>query len=117
MSDYHEPVELIDEHARDCTRAISSMKEELEAVDWYNQRVSATKDESLKAILIHNRDEEIEHACMILEWLRRNMDAWDEELRTYLFKDGDITALEAGSESPEPAVSSDSSLGVGKMKK
>lgn len=116
MSSYHEPVEMISEQARNCTRAINSLKEELEAVDWYNQRVEASEDESLKAILAHNRDEEIEHACMLLEWLRRNMGGWDEELRTYLFTAGDITALEEGEEAAASKSSSDSSLGVGKIK-
>jgi hypothetical protein len=116
MSSYHEPVEMISEQARNCTRAINSLKEELEAVDWYNQRVEASEDESLKAILAHNRDEEIEHACMLLEWLRRNMGGWDEELRTYLFTAGDITALEEGEEVADSKSSSDSSLGVGKIK-
>ena len=58
------------------------MKEELEAIDWYNQRWDACRDEPLRAVLAHNRDEEIEHACMVLEWLRRNMPCWDETLRT-----------------------------------
>ena len=74
MSNYHEPVELLNEKTRNITRAINSLKEELEAVDWYNQRVEASSDEELKAIMAHNRDEEIEHACMTLEWLRRNME-------------------------------------------
>ncbi len=98
MSQYHEPVELLDEKARNISRALNSLKEEIEAVDWYNQRVAATKDEALKAIMAHNRDEEIEHAVMSIEWLRRNMDKWDEELRTYLFTDGDITELEGAEE-------------------
>jgi hypothetical protein len=63
-------------------------------VDWYQQRVDATSDKQLKKILEHNRDEEIEHACMALEWLRRNMDGWDENLKTYLFTEKDITKLE-----------------------
>ena len=94
MSQYHEPVELLDEKARNISRALNSLKEEIEAIDWYNQRVVATKDEALKAIMAHNRDEEIEHAVMSIEWLRRNMDKWDEELKTYLFTEGDITELE-----------------------
>lgn len=94
MSQYHEPVEKLDEKTLNITRAITSLKEEVEAVDWYNQRVDASKDPELKAIMAHNRDEEIEHACMLLEWLRRNMDKWDEELRTYLFTDGPIAHLE-----------------------
>ena len=95
-SQYHEPPEILDEKTKDITRALSTVMEEVEAVDWYNQRVNATSDPSLKAIMEHNRDEEIEHVCMALEWLRRNMPgAWDEELRTYLFTEGDITNLEA----------------------
>lgn len=94
MSQYHEPVEKLDEKTLNITRAITSLKEEVEAVDWYNQRVDASEDPELKAIMAHNRDEEIEHACMLLEWLRRNMDKWDEELRTYLFTDGPIAHLE-----------------------
>lgn len=94
MLQYHEPVEILDEKTKNITRAINSLREELEAVDWYNQRVQATEDLELKAIMAHNRDEEIEHACMAIEWLRRNMDKWDDELRTYLFAEGSITAAE-----------------------
>ncbi len=98
MSNYHEPVELLSEKAKNITRAINSLKEELEAVDWYNQRVEASDDEELQQIMAHNRDEEIEHACMTLEWLRRNMDKWDEELKTYLFTDQPIIEAEEGVE-------------------
>ena len=101
MSQYHEPVEELDAKARDIVRALTSLKEEVEAVDWYNQRVVASADEELKAIMAHNRDEEIEHVCMTLEWLRRNMDVWDEELSTYLFKEGKITELEEAAMSGE----------------
>lgn len=94
MSQYHEPVEKLDEKAQDIVRALNSLKEEVEAVDWYNQRVIASNDSELKAIMAHNRDEEIEHAVMTLEWLRRNMDKWDEEFKTYLFTEGNITELE-----------------------
>ncbi|MDY0257933.1 ferritin-like domain-containing protein [Gudongella oleilytica] len=96
MTQYHEPIERLDDKTMDITRAIMSLKEELEAVDWYNQRVAATNDPELKGILAHNRDEEIEHAVMTLEWLRRNMDKWDEELKTYLFTEGSIINLEEG---------------------
>lgn len=94
MPQYHEPMEILDEKTKDISRAINSLKEELEAIDWYNQRVNATKDVELKAVMAHNRDEEIEHACMALEWLRRNMDKWDEELRTYIFADQSIIDAE-----------------------
>lgn len=94
MSEYHEPENELSAHARDCHRALTSLKEEIEAVDWYHQRWEACKDESLRAILAHNRDEEIEHATMTLEWLRRNMPHWDEVLRTYLFTQAPITEIE-----------------------
>lgn len=68
--------------------------EELEAADWYQQRADDCEDDALKAILLHNMHEEIEHAAMVLEWLRRNSDDFDKELREYLFSDGDIAALE-----------------------
>ncbi len=94
MSNYHEPAGDLSDKTRDLTRALSSLKEEIEAVDWYQQRVDATRDQQLKKILEHNRDEEIEHACMAIEWLRRNMDAWDENLNTYLFTSKEITKIE-----------------------
>ena len=74
--------------------ALASLKEELEAVDWYRQRADDTEDESLKAILLHNAKEETEHAAMILEWLRRNDPAFAKELKEYLFTDGPITEVE-----------------------
>lgn len=83
---YHEPVAELSDKTRDMHRAIVSLMEELEAVDWYNQRMDACKDEELKAILKHNRDEEKEHAAMVLEWIRRRDDFLDEQLREYLFK-------------------------------
>jgi ferritin-like protein len=90
MSDYHEPAEALSPEVRDAHRALTSLKEEIEAVDWYHQRVALCQDASLRDVLAHNRDEEIEHACMVLEWLRRSMPGWDEQLRTYLFKEGPI---------------------------
>ncbi len=81
--------EVIDQH-----RAIVSLMEELEAVDWYTQRAEATKDAQLKKILEHNRDEEIEHAMMSLEWLRRNNSVFDKHMKTYLFTEGDILEIE-----------------------
>ncbi len=94
MAEYHEPVGELSPKDRDIFRALNSLKEEVEAVDWYHQRVATCSDEGLKKILAHNRDEEIEHAVMTLEWLRRNMDGWDEEMKTYLFTEGEITELE-----------------------
>ena len=84
------PPDLVDRH-----RAIVSMMEELEAVDWYDQRVAASTDPTLAAVLAHNRDEEKEHFCMTLEWLRRNDPKMDEHLRTYLFTEpADILEVE-----------------------
>jgi ferritin-like protein len=87
---YHEPIEKLSSATQDFHRAIVSLMEELEAVDWYNQRVDACIDPELKRILVHNRDEEIEHAAMALEWIRRNNSKFDEELRARLFKSGPI---------------------------
>lgn len=89
---YHE--ENLSEEVKDFHRIIQSTIEELEAVDWYNQRAAATKDESVRDIMIHNRDEEIEHAAMGLEWLRRNNPVFDEALRTFLFTEGSILEVE-----------------------
>lgn len=91
---YHEPIEELSNKTRDMHRAISSLMEELEAVDWYNQRVDACSDPELKAILKHNRDEEKEHAAMVLEWIRRQDNDFDKELKDYLFTDKAIIDLE-----------------------
>ena len=88
---YHEPIEKLSSATQDFHRAIVSLIEELEAVDWYNQRAEACADGELKAILAHNRDEEIEHASMTLEWIRRRSPAFDRQLRQALFKAGPIT--------------------------
>jgi ferritin-like protein len=90
----HEERSDLSDETRDMHRAIVSLMEELEAVDWYNQRVDAAKDEELKAILAHNRDEEKEHAAMVLEWIRRKDPSFDKELRDYLFTDKPIASLE-----------------------
>jgi ferritin-like protein len=95
----HEDAALLSAEVIERHRAITSLKEELEAVDWYDQRVSASNDESLRAVLAHNRDEEKEHAAMTLEWLRRNDPKWDEVLRTYLFTELPIVEVEAEAES------------------
>ncbi len=87
---YHEPIEELSDETREMHRAIVSLMEELEAVDWYNQRVDACKDAELKAILIHNRDEEKEHAAMVIEWIRRKDPTFDKELKDYLFTDEQI---------------------------
>ena len=87
---YHEPIGELSDETRDMHRAIVSLMEELEAVDWYNQRVDACKDPELKAILAHNRDEEKEHAAMVLEWIRRRDDTFSKELKDFLFTSGKI---------------------------
>lgn len=87
---YHEPSAELSAETRDMHRALSSLMEELEAVDWYNQRVDACKDAELKAILAHNRDEEKEHAAMVLEWIRRRDPSFDEHLKDFLFTDKPI---------------------------
>ena len=91
---YHEPINELSDETRDFHRAVISLMEELEAVDWYNQRVDACKDPELRAILAHNRDEEKEHAAMVLEWIRRRDASFDKELRDYLFTEAPITHLE-----------------------
>lgn len=91
---YHEPLELLSPITKNLHRGIVSLIEEFEAIDWYQQRAEATDDDELKAVLIHNRNEEIEHAMMTLEWLRRRFPEIDEHMRTYLFQEGPITEIE-----------------------
>jgi uncharacterized protein len=116
----HEAAESLGEATIDRHRAITSIQEELEAVDWYDQRVTATKDGSLAAVLAHNRDEEKEHASMTLEWLRRHDPVLDRHLRTYLFTSEPITEVEAEAvaEAGEESSSGpgDASLGIGSLK-
>jgi len=93
-AEWHEDYDRMSDEARNFSRAVKSVQEELEAVDWYNQRAEATTDKQLRAVLEHNRDEEIEHAIMGLEWLRRNNTVFDKHMRTYLFTEGDILEIE-----------------------
>jgi ferritin-like protein len=90
----HEPFDRLTEHTINCHRAIVSLMEELEAIDWYNQRADVCSDAQLRAVLEHNRDEEIEHASMTLEWIRRSMPKFADALKLYLFTEGEITAIE-----------------------
>jgi uncharacterized protein len=92
--DLHEPADRLGADVVDVHRAVVSIQEELEAVDWYNQRAHATGDADLAAILEHHRDEEKEHAVMLLEWLRRRDPALDRHMQTYLFTDASITDIE-----------------------
>ena len=93
-AELHEGAEILGEAGVDLHRALVSIQEELEAVDWYNQRSLATNDPELAAILAHHRDEEKEHAVMLLEWVRRRDPKFDEHLRTYLFTQASITEIE-----------------------
>jgi len=102
--------ELLDKH-----RAITSLMEELEAVDWYDQRVAVATDDDLKAVLAHNRDEEKEHAAMVLEWLRRGDPALDKNLRKYLFTEEPLAALVAEEKVEPPAP--DGHLGIGDLRR
>src|ERR1022692_893575 len=94
----HEPVDQLSSETIDRQRAIASIQEELEAVDWYDQRASATEDETLAAVLAHNRDEEKEQAAMTLEWLRGHDPVLDSPLRTYLFTTEPVTEIEKDAE-------------------
>ena len=91
---WHAPYEMLKPETRDLARAVHSLMEELEAIDWYGQRMDVTDDDELRRILEHNRDEEKEHAAMVLEWIRRRDPKFDEHLRTYLFSSGDLLAVE-----------------------
>jgi ferritin-like protein len=112
----HEPPDRLGPETIDHHRAIVSIMEELEAVDWYHQRADATDDAELAAVLVHNRDEEKEHAAMTLEWLRRRDAALDRHLRTYLFTDGEITGIEDEAEHEDDDRSADRSLGIGSLR-
>jgi len=112
---YHEPLDLLSEETRNMHRAIVSLMEELEAIDWYQQRAEACSDGQLKAVLNHNKNEEIEHATMVMEWIRRHNDHFNEMMRNYLFTEQPITSIEkAGAASNGQ---SSPGLGVGSMKR
>ena len=96
---YHEAEAKLSSATKDIHRALVSLQEELEAIDWYRQRADATENEALKAVLLHNMEEEVEHACMVLEWLRRHAPVFEKNLRTYLFQEQPITAIEEQEES------------------
>ena len=115
---FHEREDALSPETRDRHRAIVSIMEELEAVDWYDQRVAATGDAELAGILGHNRDEEKEHAAMTLEWLRRHDTKWDEQLRNYLFTDKPILEREEELEHGDAADGDggDGSLNIGSLK-
>jgi len=113
---YHESLDLLTEDTRDMHRAIVSLKEELEAIDWYQQRADASSDPQLKDVLLHNKNEEIEHATMIMEWIRRHNEHFNEMMREYLFTEQPITVIEKGAKTDGPAPSAAETLGIGSMK-
>jgi ferritin-like protein len=118
---WHEPYESLSPETRDMHRAIVSLMEELEAIDWYQQRADVMHDPELKAVIEHNRDEEIEHAIMTLEWIRRRNPKFDTNLRTYLFSEGPITEvekkMEAGAKAGTgPSAPSNGPLAIGSLK-
>lgn len=116
----HESEQRLRAETIDVHRALTSMQEELEAVDWYGQRVDAADDPELKAILAHNRNEEIEHFVMTLEWVRRRDAKFSTELESRLFTSSSIVAQEAaekdGGADSAPANPSGGSLGIGTLK-
>jgi hypothetical protein len=118
----HEREEKLSPETVDAHRAILSLMEEFEAVDWYHQRADACEDAELREILLHNMREEMEHAAMILEWLRRRTPRLDEILKTYLFTQGDITNLEekttgkAAGDSGAQSLAGAARMTVGNMK-
>jgi ferritin-like protein len=134
---YHEPYAELSDETKDMHRAILSLMEELEAIDWYQQRADVTKDADLRAVLVHNKNEEIEHAMMTLEWIRRKSAVFDANARAYLFTEGPIAGVEeskngrghdanaaAKAEVVEPigaktsvAARTPGSLGIGSLKK
>jgi uncharacterized protein len=116
---FHESLDLLKPETMDRHRAIVSIMEELEAIDWYDQRVDAAGDDELRAVLAHNRDEEKEHAAMTLEWLRRHDRVLDEQLRNYLFTGKPILEVEHAIEEAEAGASGaagDGSLGIGSLR-
>jgi ferritin-like protein len=116
----HEAREDLRPETLDRHRGLVSLMEELEAMDWYQQRIDATGDPDLRAVLAHNRDEETEHAAMSLEWMRRQDPVLDDHLRTYLFTSGSIVGLEeeaeGGGAEGGGAGDGDGSLGVGSLR-
>jgi ferritin-like protein len=115
----HEAREDLSPSTLERHRGLVSLMEELEAMDWYQQRIDATRDPDLKAVLAHNRDEETEHAAMSLEWMRRQDPVLDEHLRTYLFTSGSIVAVEQEAEGGGGGGgggAGDGSLGIGSLR-
>jgi ferritin-like protein len=104
---YHEPLSELTTETRHFHQALTSLQEELEAVDWYRQRADACTDQELKGVLLHNMREEIEHACMVLEWLRRRSSDFDKQMRTYLFTQAPILEVEEAADAGKPEAGGD----------
>lgn len=115
-TDLHESPDTLSDSVIDLHRALVSVQEELEAVDWYNQRSVSTSDQELSAILAHHRDEEKEHAVMLLEWIRRHDAKFDEHMRTYLFTEESITEVEREAEHGDGGGPSAGSLQLGSLR-
>jgi len=123
MSEYHEPTAELDDETRDAHRALTSVKEEFEAADWYQQRLQSCKDPELKRILTHNRNEEFEHASMLVEWLRRHRPEFAERLAKIAFTQRTL-GVELDAEEPAQGASDEArrradsgrGLGVGSLK-
>ena len=111
---YHESLDLLTTDTVNMHRAIVSLMEELEAIDWYQQRTDACSDPQLKDVLLHNKNEEIEHATMVMEWIRRHNDHFNEMMRKYLFTEQPITGIDAETDAPAPGAAV--TLGIGSMK-
>ncbi len=114
---YHEPYEQLTANTRDLHRAIRSLMEELEAVDWYQQRVDACADDDLRAILAHNRDEEKEHAAMVMEWIRRRDPVFDVQLKKYLFTTESIAGREEDTKTAASASADSSKTTIGSLRR
>ncbi|MEO5929635.1 MAG: ferritin-like domain-containing protein [Candidatus Kapaibacterium sp.] len=122
---YHEPYELLSEETKNMHRALVTVMEELEAIDWYQQRAEGCSDPELKSILLHNKNEEIEHAMMTIEWIRRKNPTFSDQAKTYLFSEGPITQVEKAAMAKEGGSgggeqgggNSSASLGIGSLKR
>lgn len=116
---YHEPYESLSPRTRDLHRALTTLIEELEAVDWYQQRADACTDDELRAVILHNKSEEVEHAMMTLEWLRRNTAEFGANVQTYVMTQGPITEIEKEVEEKpggDSGAAAAGSLGIGSLK-
>jgi uncharacterized protein len=114
---YHESLDLLTTDTVNMHRAIVSLMEELEAIDWYQQRADACSDPQLKDVLLHNKNEEIEHATMVMEWIRRHNDHFNEMMRKYLFTEQPITGIEKRAETDGATSPAAATLGIGSMKR